>query len=104
MNTHVSKCKNDKIKEREKSFPQVLNVIREPFLGPPHSHILYHTPTSRSDVTLAHIILSMPLRDTGSCRLRRTVQATFAMESEKSVSAGPIWGIGKVLMVGESRT
>jgi hypothetical protein len=83
------------MRKMRKKFPPGTECYKRAFVG---------TPTSRSDITLAHIILSMPLRDTGSCRLRRTVQATFAMESEKSVSAGPIWGIGKVLMVGESRT
>jgi hypothetical protein len=80
------------------SFPQVLNVIRQPLLGPPHSHILYHTPTNRSDVTLAHILprfVRLLVSNTGSCRVRGTMQTIFAMESEESGFAGPIWDIGK---------
>jgi hypothetical protein len=37
-------------------FPNVLNFTREPLLGPPHSHTLYHTPTNRSGVISTHIL------------------------------------------------
>jgi hypothetical protein len=37
-------------------FPHVLNVTREPLLGPLHSHTLYHAPTNRSGVTSAHML------------------------------------------------
>jgi hypothetical protein len=60
-----------------------------------------------SDVTLACILpwfARLPISNTGSPRIRETIQATFVMESEKSRSAGLIWDIGEVLMVGESRT
>jgi hypothetical protein len=87
-------------------FPHVLNVIREPLLGSPCSHILYHTPTNGLNVTSAHILLRfvrLQVSDTGSPRVRGTMQAIFAMESKKSGSAGPTRDIGKVLIVGESR-
>jgi hypothetical protein len=80
------------------SFPHVLSVIREPLLEPPCSHILYHTPTNRLDVTSAHILLRFArllVGDTGSPRVRGTKQVTFAMESDKSGSAGPIWTLGR---------
>jgi hypothetical protein len=40
-------------------FSHVLNVIKEPLLGPPHSHTLYHGPTNRSDVKSAHTLPDM---------------------------------------------
>jgi hypothetical protein len=56
---------------------------------------------------LAHILLRfvrLLVSDTGSPRVRGTMRATFAKESEDSGSAGPIWDAGKVLMVEEFRT
>jgi hypothetical protein len=88
-------------------FPHVLNVIRGPLLGPPHSHTLYHTPTNRLDVTLAHILLRFArllVGDSRSPRVRGIMQSTFVMESRENGSAGLIWDIGEALMVGESRT
>jgi hypothetical protein len=46
-------------------FPHVLNVIREPLLGPLHSHTLYYTPTNRSDCILLRLSRLL-LGDTGS--------------------------------------
>jgi hypothetical protein len=37
-------------------FSYVRNVTRDPLLGPPHNHTLYHAPTNRSDITLAHVL------------------------------------------------
>jgi hypothetical protein len=54
-------------------FPHVLNVKRQTLLGPLHSHTLYHTPTNRLDVTLAHILLRFEWLlegNTGSPRVR----------------------------------
>jgi hypothetical protein len=64
-------------------FPHVLNVIRELLLGPPHSHILYHAPTNRLGVTLAHILprfARLPVTDTKSPRVKKTMHATFITE------------------------
>jgi hypothetical protein len=71
--------------------PHVLNVIREPLLGHPHSHTLYHAPASRSDVTLAHILLRfvrLLVGDTGDPRVRGTTQPIFVTESRENGSAG----------------
>jgi hypothetical protein len=59
------------------------------------------------DITSAYILLKfvrLLVSNTGSPRVRGTMQATFAMESKKSGFAGPIWDTGKVTMVGEFRT
>jgi hypothetical protein len=65
-------------------FSHVLNVIREPLLGPPHSHTLYHAPTNKSSVTLAHILprfVRLLVSDTKNPRIKKTIQATFVLES-----------------------
>jgi hypothetical protein len=59
------------------------------------------------DVTSAHILLRFArllVGDTGSPRVRGTMQATFVMESRENGSAGLIWDTGEALMVGESGT
>jgi hypothetical protein len=56
---------------------------------------------------LAHILLRFArllVGDTGSPRVRGTMQAVFVMESGENASAGLTWDIGEALMVGESRT
>jgi hypothetical protein len=65
-------------------FSHVLNVIREPLLGPLHSYTLYHEPTNRSDVTLVHILPRLArllVSDTKSPRVKKTVQTTFVIKS-----------------------
>jgi hypothetical protein len=42
--------------------------------------------------------------DTGSTKVRETMQATFLMGSMENGSVGLIWDIGESLIVGESRT
>jgi hypothetical protein len=64
-------------------FPHVLNVVREPLLGPPHSHTLYHPPTNKSGVSSAHILprfVRLPVSDTESPRVRK-IQDTFVIKS-----------------------
>jgi hypothetical protein len=65
-------------------FPHVLNVIRELLLGPPHSHTLYQAPTNRLGVTSAHILpgfVRLLVSDPKSPRVKKTMQATFVVES-----------------------
>jgi hypothetical protein len=65
-------------------FPHVLNVTRQPLLGPPHSHTLCHAPTNKLVVTSAHILprfARLPVSNTKGPRVRKTMQATFVMES-----------------------
>jgi hypothetical protein len=88
-------------------FTHVLNVIREPLLGPPHSHTLYHIPANRSDATLSRIFLRFArllVGNTGSPRVRGIMQAIFVMENMENGSVGLIWDIGEALIVGKSRT
>jgi hypothetical protein len=71
-------------------FPHVLNVTGEPLLGPPHSHTLYHAPTNRLGVTLAHIFprfTRLLVSDTGSPRVKnkKTIEGTFVMERRQWV-------------------
>jgi hypothetical protein len=68
---------------------------------------LYHTPANKLDVTLAPILLRFArllIGDTGSPRVRGTMQAIFVKESRENGSAGLTWDIGEAMMVGESRT
>jgi hypothetical protein len=56
------------------SFPHVPNVISDSLLGPPHSHTLYHASTSRSGVTLAHLLPRLerlPVSTTKSTRVKK---------------------------------
>jgi hypothetical protein len=88
------------------SFPPSTECYKRAFLGDLH-HTLYHTSTNGSDVTLAHILfmfVRLLVGNTGSPRVRGTMQATFIMESRENGSAGLIWDIGEALMVGKSRT
>jgi hypothetical protein len=65
-------------------FLHVLNVLREPLLGPPHSHTLYPSPTNRSSVTSTHILprfVRLLVNNSESPRVKKTIQATFVMES-----------------------
>jgi hypothetical protein len=65
-------------------FPHVLKVVREPLLGPPNSHTLYHAPTNRLGVTTAHILprfVRLLVSDTKGPRVKKTTQAIFVMES-----------------------
>jgi hypothetical protein len=84
------------------SFPHVLNVIREALLGLPRSYTLYHTSANSSDVTSACILLRfarLQVSHTGSPsvypRIRGTIEATFAMESEESGSLDLYGTLGK---------
>jgi hypothetical protein len=66
-------------------FPYILNSIREPLLGPLHSHTLYYAPTNRSGVTSTHILprfTRLPESNTKSPRVKKTMQATFVVKSE----------------------
>jgi hypothetical protein len=88
-------------------FLPCAECYKRSLLGSPHSHTLYHTPTNRLDAASAHILrrfARLLVGDTGSPRVRETMQATFVMESGENGSAGLIWDIGEALMVGESRT
>jgi hypothetical protein len=88
-------------------FPHVLNVIKEPLLGPLHSHTLYHTPINRSDVTSAHTLLQFArllVGDAGSPTVRGTMQAIFVMERGENGSSRLIRDTGEALIVGESKT
>jgi hypothetical protein len=79
------------------SFHHVLNVIREPLLGPLHSYDLYHILANMSAVTLACILLRFVMLlvgNTRSPRVSETMQATFVMENGKNGSVGFIWDIG----------
>jgi hypothetical protein len=86
-------------------FPHVLNVIRQPLLESLHNHIVYHTSTNRSDVTLASNLrfARLLVGNTGSPRVKGTMQDVFVMESGKNGSTGFIWNIGEALMLEESR-
>jgi hypothetical protein len=67
-------------------FPHVLNVIKEPLLGPPHSHTLYHAPINRLGVTSAPILprfARLLVSSTKSPRVKKTMQATFALHHGK---------------------
>jgi hypothetical protein len=53
-------------------------------LRPPHSHTLYHTTTNKLGVTLAHVLprfVRLPVSNTKSSRIKKTMQATFVLES-----------------------
>jgi hypothetical protein len=59
------------------------------------------------DVTSAHIFLRFArllIDNTGSPRIRGTMQAIFVIESGENGSSELVWDIGETLMVGESRT
>jgi hypothetical protein len=68
---------------------------------------LYYTPTNRSDVTLALILLRFARLLVGnveSPRVKGTMQAIFVMERGENGSSRLIRDSGEALIVGESKT
>jgi hypothetical protein len=59
-------------------FSSCTECYKRALLGPSHSHTLYHIPTNRS---YPPWFGRMPVSDTKSPRIRKTIQATFVIKS-----------------------